>query len=210
MLTNHPPNSPIIQPQSFLTSFSHIPPVFNFSSPYQRTDRRFSHARLDRTSRFSRDGFPSLLAFQRALNCPIWPSSCGDMEVFVFGEVERYKAYPGRSRAPLLSLFWPFTTPSGHSHRSIHPLDQTIPWVSTAYPLLIPPSHFCPSHQSPFYRIPINPILFLKLSARAIHPSHQLPDPRRRPLTIRIFHPPIYFPLLLTISFISCPFLHQT
>jgi hypothetical protein len=28
-----------------------------------------------------------------------------------FGEVERYKAYPGRSRAPLLSLFWPFITP---------------------------------------------------------------------------------------------------
>ncbi|KAG2029263.1 hypothetical protein BDR03DRAFT_1018635 [Suillus americanus] len=32
MLTNHPPKSPITLPQSFITSFSHSPPIFSLFS----------------------------------------------------------------------------------------------------------------------------------------------------------------------------------
>jgi hypothetical protein len=46
---------------------------------------------------------PSIVRFGPVV-VEIWRFLC-------FGEVERYKAYPGRSRAPLLSLFWPFITP---------------------------------------------------------------------------------------------------
>ncbi|KAG1869618.1 hypothetical protein F4604DRAFT_1927021 [Suillus subluteus] len=50
-LTNHPPNSPIILPQSFITSFSHIPKFSASSPPPQRIDKRFSHALFERISR---------------------------------------------------------------------------------------------------------------------------------------------------------------
>ncbi|KAG1855655.1 hypothetical protein DFJ58DRAFT_880557 [Suillus subalutaceus] len=53
----------------------------------------------------------------------------------------------------------------------------------------------------------IHPIasLIWELFARAIHPSHRLPDPPSRSLAIRVLHRPINLSPLFTISFISRP-----
>ncbi|KAG1849458.1 hypothetical protein DFJ58DRAFT_451597 [Suillus subalutaceus] len=122
------------------------------------------------------------------------------IRMLILGDLEHV---PSRFFGHIASL-------SGSCHRAIHPLDQTSPWVSTAYPLLIPPPHFCLSHQSSLYRIPIIPILILELFARAIHPFYRVPDPLSCSLAIRVLHRPVNLSPLFTISFISYPFLHQT
>ncbi|KAG1840500.1 hypothetical protein DFJ58DRAFT_732868 [Suillus subalutaceus] len=168
MLTNHPPNSPLNQPQSLLYHF----PLFTPSSPapsavirrflthfwsgplaFQGLD--FPHSWLSNEPSFVRFGPVVVEIWRFCVLERLWS------RMLILGDLERV---PSRFFGHTASL-------SGSCHRAIHPIDQTSPWVSTAYPLLIPPTHFCLSHQSSLYRIPIIPILILELFARAIHPS---------------------------------------
>lgn len=189
MLTNHPPKSPITLPQSFITSFSHSPPIFSLFSCSHCTDRRFSHAFFDRISHKLRVLFPSFRPSFWALGHPFWSSSCEDIEFFVilrgWGEISFYWEYQGLSLLAPLAIYHHSVALSITPIRFlIGPALVALHHTPSSSPIAL--LRIFHSHQPISHQNPIDPIPVLTPSSVAIHCAHPFPDPPSRLSTIRV------------------------
>ncbi|KAG2091356.1 uncharacterized protein F5147DRAFT_840840 [Suillus discolor] len=180
-LSNHPTNSPIILPQSFLISFSHNSQFSASSPPPQRTDRCFSHAFFERISRKLR----------------VWWS----YRVFgVFEKLRGDKGFLGAQRPVSFSSFGHLPSFSGSVHCPNPLLDRTSPCCPAPYPfLLLPlaPPHFVALSPAHFASEPPRP--YNRFEA-LIHGFHSRPSAPRSAAPFAHhsrFSPFLYFIALL-------------
>ncbi|KAG2085155.1 uncharacterized protein F5147DRAFT_841795 [Suillus discolor] len=176
-LSNHPPNSPIILPQSFLISFSHIPKFSASCPPPQRIDKRFPHAFFERISRKLR---------------VLW-----SYRVFgVFEKLRGDKGFLGAQRPVSFSSFGHLPSFSGSVHCLNLLLDRTSPCCPAPYPFLLLP--LAPPHffaLSPAHSALEPPRPYTRFEA-PIHGFHSRPSPPRSAPSFAHhsrFPPPLYF-----------------
>ncbi|KAG2080821.1 uncharacterized protein F5147DRAFT_842601 [Suillus discolor] len=190
-LSNHPPNSPIILPQSFLISFSHISKFSASCPPPQRIDKRFSHAFFERISRKLR---------------VLW-----SYRVFgVFEKLRGDKGFLGAQRPVSFSSFGHLPSFSGSVHCPNLLLDRTSPCCPAPYPfLLLPlaPPHFFALSPAHFALEPHRP--YTRFEA-LIHGFHSRPSPPRSAPSfahhLRFPSPPTLSHLFHHFIYISSPF----